>query len=65
MSESTALKIALEALVELGTLDPNDADYYRHHVRRITSNALRGIRRDHYLSEHSPVVRELLAGVRV
>ena len=59
MTEATALKIALEALLELkdhSTNEDGDAVF----MRNIAREAIREIRREHYLAEPSPVVAELV-----
>lgn len=64
MSESDVqLKIALEALLDLKRMPfADEDDAYRLHERSI--KALHAIVREHYLGEPSPVVREVLAGVK-
>ena len=63
MTEATALKIALEALLELKDHSTNK-DGAAVFMRSIAREAIREIQREHYLVEPSPVVGELLAGVK-
>ncbi len=63
MTGQTALKIALEALLEL-------SEYASHEhsslwVQNTALDALREIRREHYLGSSSPVVAEALRADRL
>jgi hypothetical protein len=59
------LRIALEALLEIQGLADTDRDLYHYYSKRIASAALRAIQREHYLGERSPVVHQMLAGVKL
>jgi hypothetical protein len=58
------LKIAIDALLEIRDYHPETADDAAD-MRRIAVDALFEIQRDHHLGEPSPVVHEVLAGVKL
>lgn len=64
MDESRALKIALEALLELKS-HPTSSEYDAVYMKYIVQGALQEIQREHYLGSPSPIVHELLTGVGV
>ena len=65
MPDNEKLNIALEALLELSNYADTSENSDVFWMRRIARDALCAIQRDHYLGTPSPVVAEVLAGVKL
>lgn len=64
MSEATALKIALETLLEIKNCPLEDKENVYWYTRHKVEDALREIQRVDALDGPSPVIREVLGGCR-